>query len=185
MNKNLTSFELINIGGFTALGVALGFALFNIPNIELVSATIFISGYILGARSGAITGLLTESFFSIFNPLGMAAPPLFIAQVVSMILIGLGGAFVRNLRIKQWQVPIATGSAGFLLTSVFSVLTTLSFVFFIGLDKTGRVAAIISGLGFYTLHIVFNTIIFSTIVPVIITTALKTRLFKKDEAVAA
>jgi len=183
-NKNHLSnpaSEIIHIGGFTALGVALGFALFNVPNIELVSATIFTGGYLLGKRKGVIIGILTESIYSLFNPLGMAAPPLFIAQIISMALIGLAGGLISSINLKRWRFPTVLAFAGLVLTFIFSLLTTISFVFFIGLDKSGRIAAIISGIGFNLVHIFTNTLIFSTIVPAIITASSKASVFKREK----
>ncbi|MCD6118032.1 hypothetical protein J7K93_13580 [bacterium] len=173
--------DIIHIGGFTALGVALGFALFNIPNIELVSATIFTGGFLLGKQKGIIIGLLTESIYSLFNPFGIAAPPLFIAQIISMALIGFTGGLISDINLKSWKFPIVLAAAGGILTSVFALLTTLSFVFLIGLDRSGRIAAIISGIGFNLLHIISNTLIFSTIVPAIITASSKTSVFKSKK----
>ena len=36
-----------------ALTVAVGFALAGVPNVELMTITVFIAGYLLGARLGA------------------------------------------------------------------------------------------------------------------------------------
>jgi hypothetical protein len=41
---------------FIALGVALGYALAAVPNIEAVSAVSFFSGYLLGRASGSVVG---------------------------------------------------------------------------------------------------------------------------------
>lgn len=166
------------MGIFIALGVSLGFALIHIPNVELVTATIFISGYLLGIKEGIVVGLLTETLYSVLNPFGMAAPPLLIAQVFSMSLVGcLGGILGRRKPQTDIVYHIQLGLTGFIATGIFAVLTTLSFVFFMGFSQKTLSGSFIYGLGFYIIHIVSNTLIFLTIVPLILKVATKTGWF--------
>jgi len=168
------------IGLFIALGISLGFALIHIPNVELVTATIFISGYLLGIKEGIVVGLLTETLYSLINPYGMAAPPLFIAQVFSMSLVGgLGGILGRRKTQTELVYHLQLGLTGFIATGIFAVLTTLSFVFFMGFSQKTLFGSFIYGLGFYIIHIVSNTLIFLTIVPVLLKVATKTGWFHR------
>ncbi len=171
------------MGLFVALGLSLGFTLLHIPNVEMVTATIFISGYLIGAKEGVIVGTITESLFSLFNPLGAAPPPLLIAQVISMGFAGYLGGILRS-----WNHPInkmyyiRLGLAGFLSTVIFAVLTTLSFTLLIGLSFHELIGSFIYGLGFYIIHIVSNTLIFLTIVPALLNSAAKTGWFLHQPA---
>lgn len=154
------------MGAFVALAVTLGYALITVPNVELVTATIFIAGYILGIREGFLVGLVAEALYSGLNPYGMAAPPIFIAQVVSMALIGMAGGFIGRHRPKMRLPFLATlALTGFLGTLLFDAMTTISYALFIELSKETLIGSFIYGLGFYAAHLISNTLIFLTIVP--------------------
>ena len=157
------------MGAFIALGNALGYAFISIPNVELITATIFIAGYVLGIKYGIVVGIITEAIYSLFNPFGMAAPPLLFAQVVSMGITGfLGGSLGKqNSGSRLWH-HITTGAAGLFSTFIFAFLTTISYVTFTGFDLNKIMASIVYGLGFYLLHMISNTVIFFTLVPVLI-----------------
>ncbi len=143
-----------------------------IPNVELVTATVFIAGFAVGSLQGALIGGLAEFLYSFFNPLGAPLLPTLLAQIFSMAVVGYAGGFWRK---RRWQYAsqkvsiILTGLAGFLLTLLFDVLTTLSFVLFaVGLDLDKIMANFALGMGFYLIHLCANTAIFVTIVPLII-----------------
>lgn len=177
-DMNLTLRKIALIGLFTALGATLGYALTSIPNVELVTATIFVAGYLMGIRAGLLVGLLTESIYSLLNPYGVAAPPLFIAQVVAMGLAGcVGGWLGKRLRGSGWRLHLNLGLAGLGLTLFFAVFTTLSFLIFIDLSSESILSSFIVGMGFYLLHIISNILIFITAVPLIIRIALRSHLF--------
>ena len=157
------------LGVFTALGVAMAYAFITIPNVELVTTTVFISGFVLGIREGFLVGLLTETIYSLFNPYGMAAPPLFAAQVISMGITGiLGGVLGKYNYSSRRMYCLTFGLAGFLATLIFAILTTLSFISFMGLSLQKLMGSLIYGLLFYATHMISNTIIFMTIVPLLL-----------------
>lgn len=166
-------------GLFSALGISLGYALASVPNVEFITATLFISGYVLGMKEGALVGVVTESLYSLFNPYGMSPLPLFIAQVLCMALSGFtGGVMGRIAPLKSWKRTLFLGLAGFLLTLNFAAATTFSFVFFMGISFTRIAASFWYGMGFYLVHIATNTAIFSLVVPVLIDTLKKTGWFE-------
>ena len=176
MNTKISKIALIGL--FIALGTTLGFALATIPNVELVTATIFLAGFLMGIREGLLVGLLTESIYSILNPYGMAAPPLFIAQILSMGLVGcLGGWMGRQGIQTGWRGYLRLGLAGFITTLFFAVVTTLAFLVFIDFSTKSILSSFIVGLGFYTLHILSNTLIFISVVPALIRVSIRTTLF--------
>ncbi len=143
-----------------------------IPNVEFFTATVFIAGFAVGPLFGALTGALAEFTYSFFNPLGAPLPPTLLAQIMCMAVVGYTGGLWRK---RRWQYAsqkvsiILTGLAGFLLTLLFDVVTTLSFVLFAaGLDMAKIAANFAFGMGFYLIHLCANTIIFFTIVPLVI-----------------
>ena len=163
------------MGLFVAVTIVVGLIFLLIPNIEMVTATIFLAGYFLGSKKGAIVGVVAEFLFSLLNPYGMAAPPLLIAQIISMSIVGYAGGllYITTSNINNHIIKsIQFGIAGFLLTLFFDFLTTLSFAVFMAETSkkifAGIISSLIYGLPFYFLHLVANTIIFALILPFII-----------------
>jgi uncharacterized membrane protein len=154
---------------FVSAGVSLGFALAQLPNVELVTATIFLSGYFLGIKEGILVGILTEALYSLLSPYGLAAPPLFLAQIVSMGAAGAAGALFHQHQSKiKINGSIQLGIIGFGVTLLFAVLTTLSFVLLIEFSIHRLIGSFFYGLGFYITHLATNTLIFALLIPVII-----------------
>ena len=157
---------------FIALTVAVGYALISVPNIELVTATIFVAGYLLGPSRGIIVGALAEFLFSLTHPLGPSAPPLLVAQVISMAVVGCVGGLAGRWQHIPGNVIVRIlifAGLGFFLTLMFDVLTTLSFAIFLsGLSVPKIIATFTFGSFFYTIHLVVNTLIFALIVPAIV-----------------
>jgi hypothetical protein len=158
--------NLILMAIFIALAVAVGQDPF--PNLELVSATIFLSGMVLGARRGLIVGVVAEFLFSSFNAYGPAAPPLLIVQMFSMMLAGVAGGFVQ--KVFGTRVPPAwlLGITGFALTFVYDLLTTLSAIIIVKTGIPGFLTAVATGFYFFLLHQISNTIIFAFLLPILL-----------------
>jgi len=157
---------------FIALVVAVGYTFVYIPNIELVTATIFIAGYLLGPSRGLIVGALAEFIFGLVNPLGASAPPLLAAQVVSMAVVGCVGGLVGLWSYIHGKIILRIlifAGLGFFLTLMFDVLTTLSFaVFLSGLSFPKILATFTIGSFFYVIHLAVNTLIFGLIMPTMV-----------------
>jgi uncharacterized membrane protein len=158
--------NLILMAIFIALAVAVGQDPF--PNLELVSATIFLSGMVLGARRGLIVGAIAEFLFSSFNAYGPAAPPLLIAQMLSMMLVGLAGGFVQNIYGPRIPPAWLLGVAGFTLTFVYDLLTTLSYIIIVQTGIPGFLTSVATGFYFFLLHQISNTVIFAFLLPVLL-----------------
>lgn len=154
---------------FIALGVSLGYLLAPVPNVELVTMTIFLAGYFFGIKEGFVIGLFTEALYSAFNPYGMAAPPIFIAQILAMGLAGMvGGLTARTHHSFSLINILKIGFIGFLLTLIFGVLTTLSYSLFTGLTGKKLILSFVYGFYFYLAHLLSNTLIFLFLVPPLI-----------------
>lgn len=157
------------MGLFVALGVTLGYAFIAIPNIEMITAVIFISGYLLGGKKGLCIGIITEAIYSLTNPYGLPSLPLLTAQITAMGFTGLlGGFFGKKDTPNPVMYHIKLGAAGFIASSFFAVLTTLSFTIFMGLPFTKFAAVFLTGIHFYLIHILSNIIIFLFLVPVLL-----------------
>lgn len=157
--------ELVKMGLFAALALALGFALVHIPNVELVTLTIFFSGSILGRLKGALVGMVAMVLFTLFNPLGPAVIPVAIAQVIGMGLVGMAGGIMGS-RIKEIRTALARGAFlagwGFSLSLLYDLLTNFAVAAAFGLWERWY-AVVIGGLTFSLIHIVSNTVIFALI----------------------
>ncbi|MCI0452559.1 MAG: hypothetical protein L0Z51_09255 [Candidatus Latescibacteria bacterium] len=100
-----------------AMIFAAGQALSGIPNVELITALAFVSGYLLGPLLGATVGAAGMGAHSLFNVLGAVAPPVWLAQVSCFALIGcaggiLGPAIARARgRVRAAAMATATGAA--------------------------------------------------------------------------
>ena len=148
-----------------ALTVAVGFALAGVPNVELMTLLVFLSGFLLGAGLGAGVGGTAMLLHSLFNPLGPAHPPLLAAQLIGFALIGVGGALVGPVvaRMKAaWLSAAAAAVAGASLTVIYQVLVNVaSFYTFAGDKAMAKLPVYIwGGLAFTVLHVVWNTGVF-------------------------
>ncbi len=157
-----------------SLTVGSGFALLMVPNIELMTTIIFISGVILGPWLGLQVGMASEFIFSIMNPLGsgLVFPFLLIAQVISMGLVGLTGGILRNRFLKcNWSISkiVFLGFTGFLLTFIFDSLTTISYPMSVGFEWKEVLAVYIAGMGFTLVHQIGNTCLFALALPKVLT----------------
>jgi hypothetical protein len=157
---------------FTALSAALGFLLAGIPNVELMTLTVFLSGVFCGVRLGAAVGALSILIHSLLNPLGPAAAPLLAAQVAGFAVIGgAGGIAAPRLAHPGARSALACASAGFALTLFYDVLTTLATAF-IALGTAGFARGLrgiaLAGVPFAAWHVGINTAVFAVgVVPIV------------------
>ncbi|TXT58349.1 MAG: conserved membrane protein of unknown function [Promethearchaeota archaeon] len=172
------SFRIALISIFTALSVVIGYLLVSIPNIELFTLMLFLSGFILGKKNGAIIGLMSSFLFTFFNPFGSSATfaPLFAYQLFHYTAIGLlGGAIKDFLKDKNYFTPhedlydkkimVLFGIIGAILTTIYDLITTLIGAIFIYGSIQFFVWYYLSGVVFTTIHLVGNTLGFIFILP--------------------
>ena len=88
------------MAAFVAITVVLGYVFAFIPNVELVTASIFLSGYLLGSKKGVLIGIVAEFLFSLLNPYGAANPPLLLAQLIAMAIVGYSGGLLAKTTLK-------------------------------------------------------------------------------------
>lgn len=143
-----------------ALSVALGLLLFAIPNVEGISAVSFFSGAVLGAGGGALVGAVSMGLFSILNPMGPAAFPVLLAQVLGMALVGCSGALWRRMVHTPRGAGVLAGISGGVLTFVYDVLTNYGFAVLMGRWRD-PIPFIAAGIPFSVMHIVSNILIFA------------------------
>ena len=173
MTEKINLTRLVRAAMFAALAVGLGYSLLLIPNVELITVVIFLSGLTLGIRWGILVGAVSEFIFSAMNPLGsgLIFPPLMAAQIISMIILGLAGGLLKPIFFKKnlsFFRVVTLGLTGFLLTFIFDSLTTLSYPIGSGFDWTQTWAIYLLGIGFTIIHQISNGIIFAVGVPAVV-----------------
>ncbi|MBU1065676.1 hypothetical protein KJ762_02070 [bacterium] len=166
-NSRLIAFS----GIFIALLLGVGYALAFVPNVELLTAMVFMSGVLMGFKRGIIIGVVGEFLFSALNPMGsgLLFPPMLIAQLIAMAIVSFLGALTRNyvLRCKQGIISaIIMGGIGLLLTLFYDILVSAAFPVSAGFSFREVVGTIIAGLAFSIVHLIGNTLVFILLVPI-------------------
>ena len=129
-----------------ALCVAIGYLMIAIPNVELLSAAVFTCGVLRGSRRGALVGLLTMMLFATLNPMGLSPPPMFVAQVLGMSVVGAAGGLLVTIRSPA-GLAVLSAAAGFVLTVFNSILVdTGGWLAF--RESASWQAMVLGGLGF-------------------------------------
>ena len=169
------SFRIALISTLTALAIVLGYLLAYIPNIELFTLMIFLSGFILGKRDGMLIGLLSSFIFCYFNPFGSSPLPLLAFQLFHYSITGLIGALTNDLLqrkkfkssedLYKFSVMVLLGIIGALITTNFQMFSSIIHVLtFLGsLDKF--LPYFLTGSIFTAIHIIGNTLGFIFILP--------------------
>ena len=178
------SFRISLIATFTALAIVLGYAMAYIPNIEVFTLMIFLSGFIMSKKEGAIIGLLSASIFTFFNPFGPSPPPLFIYQLIHYSLTGISGGLAKDFMLNRkffkpkedlyvYQVMIIFGVIGGILTFLFDILSTLLGGFTVSTSIDYFIASYLFGIVFTTVHLIGNILVFVFLLPGLIQIILK------------
>ena len=168
------------IGTFTALSIVLGYMLAHITNIEVFTMTIFLAGFIMSKKEGAIIGLLSASIFTFFNLVGTSIiyPQLFVYQLIHYSMTGaLGGLAKDFLRKKEYFKPtedlyifrimLLFGFLGAIITFIFDILSTYFFLSSITVSITLDyfLASYLFSIVFTTVHLIGNILGFIFLLP--------------------
>ncbi len=178
------TFRISLIATFTALAIVLGYAMAYIPNIEVFTLMIFLSGFIMSKKEGAIIGLLSASIFTFFNPFGPSPPPLFIYQLIHYSLTGISGGLTKNFMLNRkffkpkedlyvYQVMVIFGVIGGILTFMFDILSTLFGGFTVSTSIDYFIASYLFGIVFTTIHLIGNILVFVFLLPGLIQIVMK------------
>ncbi|MHA1146993.1 MAG: hypothetical protein ACTSR8_01985 [Promethearchaeota archaeon] len=174
LERNTFRIALVSI--LTALSVVMGYMFAFIPNIEVFTMMIFLSGFILGKREGMLIGSMSGFIFCFFNPLGATALPLLSYQVLHYTLVGLIGALTANYMNKKaffkpeddlyvFRVLLILGILGAAITFVYDILSSVVDSFWLFGTLDAFVPYYLSGLFFTTVHLIGNILVFIFILP--------------------
>lgn len=171
-----SSFRIALTGILIALSIVLGYMLIYLPNIELITVMIFLSGFILGKKEGLIVGAFSSFIFCFLNPMGSSQLPLLTVQVVYYSLVGIVGAFTCDLLEKKsffnsrddlyvYQVIVIYGLIGGALTTLYSIFAELAGYITISAPGVPFSAYFMIGIPWTILHIIGNVLGFVFILP--------------------
>jgi uncharacterized membrane protein len=178
------SFRIALISIFSALAIVLGYMLAFLINIELFTLFIFMSGFVLSKKEGALIGLISSSIFTFFNPIGASPPPLYVYQLIHYSFTGfLGGLTKEYLETKKFykpnedlyvfQIMLIFGVIGGIITFLFDILSTLIGGFLVSFTIEYFISSYLSGIVLTTIHLVGNILGFVFILPGLIQIVLK------------
>ena len=172
--------NIAETGIFLALFLGLAYAFSYIPNLEYITAIAFLSGLLLGWKRGLFVSVIGEAVFSIANPFGssLAFPSLLIGQLLAFSIFALTGAsfrlFVKKMiNSKTPWLAFILGLTGLLLTILYNIITSVFYAVTSGFTFEQTVASIITGIPFYLINMISNTITFSILITIVLKYTLK------------
>jgi hypothetical protein len=154
-----TTQKIALAGLLSSLAVALGFLLMAIPNVELITLVVFVSGSILGVRGGALVGVVSILIYSIANPMGTAVPLVTVSQALGQGIVGASGAaapLIRRLSNRRVVRSAMFAAAGVLVTLQYDLLTNLA----LGVSVGSVGPVVVAGMVFSLVHFASNAMIF-------------------------
>ncbi len=160
------SLKISLVAIFAALAIGGGYSLFYIPNVELMSVFIFISGLIYGKYIGSFVGLISSLIFYGYNPYGFD-PIVNTTCILGMALFGLVGGFFNSNNFHDRKIEysrknmIKLATIGFFLTLIFDIITNIAFAFSFKFDLG---VVFLTGIPFMIVHLVCNTIVYATVI---------------------
>lgn len=148
------------VGVFAALAFGVNAPFLAIPNIEVFSLALFLSGLYLGIKNGAAAAAVAGIIFVFFNPNGIQ-PVLLVgmAQLAGFVLFALTGGLLRQPVLRNHdpgRTALILVASGLLLTLWYDFSTNAAFAALFGPFWP----VLIGGLGFSLVHIISNTVIF-------------------------
>ena len=179
-NRNLllerSSFRVAITSVFTALSVILGYMLIFLPNIELITLMIFLSGFIIGKKEGILVGAFSSFIFCFFNPMGSSSFLLLTVQLIYYSFVGLIGGLTKDLLQNRkffnpredlyvYPVLIIFGIIAVLMTSIYSLFAEIAGYFSFAGSAVPFISYIMLGIPFTIIHIIGNLLGFVIILP--------------------
>ncbi len=154
---------------FAAVAVGGNYALAGVPNVEISSVMVFLSGFLFGSIIGALTGLISMTIFEVWNPWGPFIPSIGVAVIGCTILIGIiGGITGKNLYYEELygsKWVLGPGIIGVTLTLLYDLVTNFASSATWGMSFS---TVLVFGLPFMLIHVISNGILFGMLTPPIV-----------------
>jgi hypothetical protein len=150
-----------------AMIYAVGQALAGVPNVELVTALSFVSGYLLGPAWGAVVGATGMGAHSLFNVMGTVAPPVWLAQVGCFALIGVTGGTVGPGIARdsaRTRAAVRAALTGVVLVLVYQLVVNLV-AFYTFTNDVPVWTYVWGGIIFGAMQVGWNAVVFGIAMP--------------------
>lgn len=155
---------------FLAAVVAVGLVFAFLPNIELITTTVFLGGYLLGVRRGVLVGAVGMLLYVLANTAIHGFPvsplPLLVAQGLGMAAAGLLGALWRRRfegRAPKGERYLLMGVGVLAATWNQFIVNVVSAVLFT--SEEGYWVAFVGGMSWGSVQIVANALVFFVLGP--------------------
>ncbi len=168
---------------FAAITVVNGYLLMAVPNVELMTATIALSGLFLGPLAGSITGVVAILVYGAINAWGPTFPPMWIMQMMGMGIAGFAFGKVRNRfsRSSGRERVFLSVLLGASVTFLYDLLTNIAFPLATRVEfGEAWLSFIVPAVPFMLLHVGSNVLIFALLVPEVFKHFRSKRYFRFD-----
>lgn len=145
--------------GLAALAVVAGFGLAAVPNVELVTFIVFLTGALFGVKSGVRVGVIASVAYGLLSPYGLPDPLLLTALVLGRVWIGaLGGWFRPALHDgERWRRVLLFAAGGALGSLGFHALTNVA----LGITMSAWRTVLLGAIPFALIGIASNIVVFA------------------------
>jgi hypothetical protein len=168
-NKDNSLKGIVLTSLFAAAGAAGGYLMMFVPNVEILTLFMFISGYVLGISKGVTSAIIASVLYFGLNPQGGMFPPLLIAQILGLSVAPIAGSFyfktVKKISPSQFNRHLLIAVSAVTVTVLFDLLTNVAFPISTGMGFKGIISTLILGIPFSLMHISSNLLIFLFVTP--------------------
>ncbi|MFQ6052939.1 MAG: ECF transporter S component [Candidatus Bathyarchaeia archaeon] len=161
---SLSTRQVSVIAVMTSLCVSTNYLLVGVVNVKFMDLLVFVSGFAFGPVVGGAVGVLTWLVYGTLNPYGFSLPILAatclgesIYGVVGGLLGGMADGADGGVAGRFGFLDVRFAIVGFLLTSVYDLLTNVVSGFFAGMPIH---VALVAGIPFALTHELSNTAFF-------------------------
>ena len=158
------------LGLFTGTAVGAGFLLSGVPNVELMTLVVALSGATLGNLAGAACGAVAALAYSLGSPIGLPMPLLLAGQMAGLGLGGIIGSLAGKVILRPgagahpFRSRVQAGLAGLTAALVYDLLTNLAIIGSLSLEP---VVVLGGAVPFAIVHLGFNAVVFALLFPVL------------------
>lgn len=151
----------------TALVFVAGQALAGIPNVELITFLVFVSGYLLGPLLGALVGAAGMAAHSLFNVMGAVPPPVWISQWLCYAIVGVAGGIAGPAlaRMRRRGAAAFVAAATGLVLALFYQLAVNAVSFFTFSSGVSVWVYVWGGIAFGAVQLLWNAAVFLLAMP--------------------
>ena len=174
--------EVLVPGAFVLAILLSSYALSGLPNVKLFDLLVFVAGYSLGLRRGALVAVVAWLVYGQINPWGVAQAPLLMTLMTAEVGYAVAGSVVRilvpirSVRLGPSRMSLALLAAALVATSAYDLATNLYTAYFwAGLagstDYSRWIRVTLFGPGalfFMAVHVGSNAVLFPVFGPLLV-----------------